>query len=254
MNGVLINLLSEEETNRAHSTLYSLKNEWRGMTDGDANMPYSILGATSYSDARTNVNLYYKLKKYYNPLLLNNFSWLYDKIIKTIQGYIGPCALEENLAYPGFHIMSSPQKDAERHLINFGTDYINKRHQDHIYNYHLDLLQSKYSEVNLENNYSFTLSLELPRNGSGLVVWSGGEFKKYSGNDKFIKDIEERNFYVSEDIVEPDIVSYRVGGLFLFSGNLFHQVPPIFEYYGYDNRITLQGHSVMCDGIWRLYF
>jgi hypothetical protein len=249
-----IDLLSKEETEEYLSRVLSLRQEWREWTDGDINMPYYVLGATSYADARINSKIYYKIKNYYNRILLENFDDLYKKIIIELNNFIGPSELEDALAYPGFHIMGDDSTSTESREIEFPTDYIGKRHQDHIYNYHLEVLRDKYSDVNLEDNFSFTLSLKLPRGGSGLSVWSNGNLKHYESNQQFEIDIRDNGFYKDSGIEEPEVIPYKEGSMFLFSGNLYHQVAPLYRYYLDDRRITLQGHSVMCDGVWRVYF
>lgn len=251
---VFINLLSESETEEYLSKLISLKNEWRQWTDGDINMPYYVMGATSYADARINKKIYYKIKNYYNKILLDNFSDLYEKILYELNKCIGPSELEDSLAYPGFHIMGDEDPYPQKIIIDFPDDYIDKRHQDHIYNYHLDTLKNKYSDVNTDENFSFTLSLKLPRGGAGLSLWTGGELKKYKSDSQFELDIEEKGFYKNRNVEEPDVVPYTEGKMFIFSGNIFHQVAPIYQCYSDDRRITLQGHSVLCDGVWRVYF
>jgi hypothetical protein len=249
-----IDLLSQDETKEYLSRVVSLRQEWRELTDGDISMPYYVLGATSYGDARTNPKIYYKIKNYYNRVLRSNFDDLYKKIIIELNNFIGPSELEDALAYPGFHIMGDDSASTESREIEFPSDYVQKRHQDHIYNYHLEVLRDKYSDVNLENNFSFTLSLKLPRGGSGLSVWSDGSLKHYESNQQFEIDIRDNGFYKNKDVEEPEIIPYKEGSMFLFSGNLYHQVAPLYRYYLDDRRITMQGHSVLCDNVWRVYF
>ena len=250
----LIELLSTSETNDYLSRLFSIRHEWRSWTDGDINMPYYVMGATSYADARENKAIYYKIKNYYNKILLENFSDLYQKILKELNNYIGPSELESSLAYPGFHIMGDGAEESKLVTMNFPDNYIHKRHRDHIYNYHLDVLNDKYSEVDVRDNLSFTLSLRLPRNGSGLSIWSDGLLGHLGLDSQFELDIKNNGFYKDRDVPEPEVVPYKVGSMFLFSGNFYHQVAPLYECYSDDMRITLQGHAVLCDNIWRWYF
>jgi len=250
----LIEILSPSETDDYLSRLFYLRHEWRSWTDGDINMPYYVMGATSYADARKDKKIYYKIKNYYNKILLENFSDLYEKILKELNSYIGPSELEDCLAHPGFHIMGD--RDVESRLIdmNFPDTYINKRHRDHIYNYHEDLLKNKYSEVDTSENLSFTLSLKLPRNGSGLSIWSDGLLKHLESDTQFELDIKNNSFYKDKDIPEPEVVPYREGSMFLFSGNFYHQVAPLYKCYSDDMRVTLQGHAILCDNVWKWYF
>ena len=254
MEPTLVELLSEDEIQEYLTRLTSLRSEWRTHRDESLSMPYYLLGAASYLDAKENTKAYYKIKNYYNRILLENFSDLYDKVLSCLEEYLGPAVLEDSLAYPGFNIMGDETGAHELTYLEFPSDYLYSRHQDHIYNYHLDVLNEKYKIVDLEDNFSFTLSLKLPSVGSGLSLWCDTSLKKYETSQQFEIDLRDNGFYKGRDIEEPSVVPYQEGGMFIFSGNLYHQVPPLYKYYLDDRRITLQGHSVLCDGIWRVYF
>lgn len=246
----LIELLLPSETDDYLSRLFSIRHEWRSWLKGAVD----VMGAASYVDAKENKKIYYKIKDYYNKVLMENFSDLYDKILLELTKNIGPSKLEDCLAYPGFHIMRGGGAESKLIQTNFPDEYINMRHKDHIYNYHLDILNEKYSKVDTSDNLSFTLSLKLPKAGSGLSIWSDGALKNLESNSKFELEIKKNGFYKNRDIVEPEIITYKPGSMFLFSGNLYHQVTPIYKCYPDDMRITLQGHAVLCDNVWRWYF
>lgn len=52
----------------------------------------------------------------------------------------------------------------------------------------------------------------------------------------------------------PLVVPYKVGQMFYHTGHVLHQIIPGYDLQPDDRRITLQGHGIKCDGIWRLYF
>lgn len=249
-----INVLSDTDIDMYLFRLFSIRHEWRSWTEGAVDMPYYVMGATSYADAKENKKVYYKIKDYYNKILLENFSDLYDKVLLELTKNIGPSELENSLAYPGFHIMGNGGEDSRLIDMNFPDNYINMRHKDHIYNYHLDVLNQKYSNVDTSDNLSFTLSLKLPRGGSGLSIWSDGALKDFESDSPLALEIKNNGFYRNKNLPEPEVITYEAGSMFLFSGNLYHQVAPIYKCYTDDMRITLQGHAVLCDNIWRWYF
>lgn len=246
----LIDLLSKSDIDDYLSRLFSIRHEWRSWPHGAVN----VMGATSYVDAKENKKVYYKIKDYYNKVLLENFSDLYDKLLLQLTKNVGPSKLEESLAYPGFHIIGSGGIKSKLIDVNLPDNYINMRHKDHIYNYHLDILNQKYRQVDTSDNLSFTLSFKLPREGSGLSVWSDGKLSHLESDSKFALEIKKNGFYKNKGLTEPEIITYKPGSMFLFSGNLYHQIAPIYKCYEDDMRITLQGHAVLCDNVWRWYF
>ena len=50
------------------------------------------------------------------------------------------------------------------------------------------------------------------------------------------------------------VVPYTIGKLMYHTGHVLHQIIPGYKLQDGDRRMTLQGHGIKCDGIWRLYF
>jgi hypothetical protein len=50
------------------------------------------------------------------------------------------------------------------------------------------------------------------------------------------------------------VVSYNLGESFFFKGVLLHQIAPFISLEENERRITMQGHGLLCDGIWRIFF
>ena len=53
---------------------------------------------------------------------------------------------------------------------------------------------------------------------------------------------------------KPMVMPYTVGESCYHTGHVLHQIVPGYKLTPGDRRVTLQGHAVRCDGIWRLYF
>ena len=47
---------------------------------------------------------------------------------------------------------------------------------------------------------------------------------------------------------------YTPGVLMLHSGHTLHQIAAVDQAYPDDERITLQGHGLYCDGAWTIYW
>jgi len=47
---------------------------------------------------------------------------------------------------------------------------------------------------------------------------------------------------------------YTPGVLMLHSGHTLHQIAAVDQVYPDDERITLQGHGLYCDGAWTIYW
>jgi hypothetical protein len=220
---------------------------------------FHTFGATTYLEAfnqdgplkPSELAGYHSHKQLMNPVLKKNFGALYEEVLSSLSVEIGPSKLIDELGHPGFHIFGpTPQKGhIEQDFIDsFTGDSWGALHLDIQYLPHMPIFQ-KFDEVDIENPLSFTLALCLPKNGSGLRVW-----KNIEGRDEVERfnylDIDERNALIKD----PDLVKYEIGNITYFIGHTVHQVPKTDPLLTNDIRITLQGHGILCDGYWRLYF
>lgn len=205
---------------------------------------------------------YDKLKTITNPILMKEFENLYDKICFLISKELNEkCLVSEdaNLAYPGFNIFT-PYKNCEK--------IDSPPHIDLQWNYHLDYLREIFDVVSEERFLTFTLSIRLPKSGAGLYIWdiedekiSTYESAKYS-YEKIItkcKSLFNKSKIIDKDIFEketkPEFIEYQEGYMTIFNNLLLHQVAPFnLPYDNHEERITLQGHGIKCDNIWRLFF
>lgn len=205
---------------------------------------------------------YDKLKKITNPILMTEFKHLYDKLSEAIAKELNEkCIINEdaNLAFPGFNIFT-PYKSCEK--------IDSPPHIDLQWSYHLDNLKKLFKEVSEEKFLTFTLSIRLPKSSAGLYIWrleeekiSNYENAKYSYEEVIIKckSLFSKSKIIDKEIFEkeakPEFIKYEEGYITLFDNLLLHQVAPFnLPYEAHEERITLQGHGIMCDNIWRLYF
>ena len=107
------------------------------------------------------------------------------------------------------------------------------------------------SNVDLEHTLSFTLPLNLPKQGGGLKFWHGlsvESMRDYIRKDRF------GDVATAAHTTSSDTLRYTVGRLVLHNGHTLHQMAGVSKFSVTDERITLQGHGVFADGGWRLYW
>ena len=264
----LIKVLELKDINKCLSLVSSLKGYYTPLPDG---FNFETLGAASYlhygNEHNSNIETgeqYHKIKNDTNPILMNNFKWLYDILIEKLSVTLdAKCEISSkaDLAFPGFHIFY-PYENCEK--------VCHPAHLDYQWAYHLDSLKEKFENVDESKFLTFTLSIKLPHNGAGLYYWDLPNYDKqyfFEEAEEIIKDVLEKanNLFlnsdgsVSKEIYEketnPLILDYKEGYMSIFTQPILHQIMPFN--YGWKNddvRITLQGHGIMCDNIWRLYF
>jgi hypothetical protein len=232
-------MLNLEECARVAADVHALRPYW---VPRHATAPFFTFGAASYLDGDTQRpevrQQYYAKAARYNPVLIERFGWLYDRLLSTLERELrAPCAFEERLGRPGFHIFL-PDKAFENpvYSIHFDLQYLQVDWVGH-------------AAPDFSRPLSFTVSVVLPRSGGGLQTW-----------DFFYADW--KNKPLPELMVEvqkraPHFSPYKVGGLAMHDGHMVHQIAPMRDIdpgNPADARITLQGHGIQSDGVWRLYW
>lgn len=224
-----------------------------------SNNKYSVLGAASYAN---DLNSYLRIKNKTNPIIENYFNDLLFIVKNFIEKTLNtPCIFDENLSLPGFHIFYPNHIDACSPLTSL--------HIDLPYELHKEYFKNKYSSIDFDFPLTFTLSLKLPKSGGFLWYWDekGWEnkteddcYELYDNIDNKYKIIFADGEKVPtlkeyEEFLMPKRLTYKIGYMVLFRGNLLHQIGPFEEPLDeQDLRITLQGHGLLCDNKWILYF
>ena len=121
----------------------------------------------------------------------------------------------------------------------------------------LQRFMSHASNVDFKNRPEF---FENPAFVSTLERVTGGadEFIQNTKDPRESKDFwENGSLPVQYDPIydsAPMVVPYKIGQMFYHTGHVLHQIVPGYKLDVWDRRITLQGHGVKCDGVWKLYF
>lgn len=229
----LHNCLTEKECKETLQKVHALKDHWKSrMGKG---FPFFTLGTASYLDAGDKGEVYYKLKaKDTNALLKENFPSLYDRVMESLIKATGKkVEYEDQLALPGFHIFQYCE------MFNYP-----------IASEHFDLQFKEmfwgYRNVEYDNPITFTLTIRLPSGGGGLNYW-----------DIFYTDVEELSNTELKDLrdeTEKKYFEYQEGKMIVHGGLMLHQIAPAKDMKPDDERITLQGHGLICDNILRVYW
>ena len=228
---ITLDLLTEEECLATRSLVHDLKEFW---IQRNPDLPFYTLGAASPYDIPKNRQGYYLKAQYYNSILYNHFAWLYECIANTLKNYLKtPVCYPKQLALPGFHIFLA-HKTFEHPM--------GAIHCDKSYMFHWQLSEN----IDFNNPISFTLPVCLPKHGGGMYTW-----------DLHYQEVKVHNHSQIEEIAatrKKSFHPYKAGKLFLHSGLLVHQIAPIKSLQAEDERITLQGHALLCQDCWQLHW
>lgn len=230
-----IELLSQSECESLVSTVHDLRERW--ILRGVDPCRFFTLGAASYIDDSAQLR---RFAAVYNPLLLERFGTLLGLVRSVLaRQLLSPARFDDNFAVPGFHIWQVP---------SIFTTPVASTHFDIQYQH---LPWPPGCTPDFDRPISFTLPLRLPRRGGGLNWWNI-TYKQYSAIcERADRWLDVRDVAASEaTLYQP----YTPGVLVLHSGHLLHQIAPVAQVNPDDERITLQGHGVNCNGEWVLYW
>jgi hypothetical protein len=226
-------LLSADESARVATTVHELRPHW---IQRRPSLPFYTLGVASYLDAvKDPHNQYYLRAHRLNDVLVAHFGWLYDRLAQHFTQVLGNEVLyRPGCGRPGFHIFqwcpefdatpASVHKDGQYELIEWMPD----------------------EEPDFQRPLSFTLAITLPSYGGGLNVWAISKDE--------VEGLAEKEFLERVAAAPMEYHPYQVGTLVAHSGHKVHQIATGQGGRDGDERLTLQGHGIFCDGAWHLYW
>lgn len=240
-------VLEPREIEIALSAIYNLSRHWLRRAPHPL-LTYT-LGCATYLDAKAPGSQYKDLSKKFNPLLCDNFHWLYQKIIAALSPRYGDMVVHPDLAHPGFHIFGAmPNEEISTAGCRLMEKPIASVHIDIPYRSHMATWRA-FQSVDFLNPLSITLCLSLPEHGGGLNTWHKINKKTIFQGHEMI----DFNFDRSIEL-QPQYTPYTPGHIYLSSGHRVHQIAPANLMKPTDRRITLQAHALKCDGVWQLFF
>lgn len=230
-----IDFLNGQERLTVFNKIQNLKQDWN-----KRKQIFYTLGTALYLDAVSDFNEYKNKAKKTNKLLLENFSFLYERLQQVLEKELKEKVVyEEDLALPGFHIFVSPQNEEE-------SSYI----KNTIPSIHFDLqfmqVNWPYKIVETDKTISFTLAISLPSAGAGLNYWDM-MYENYPGiSNNILTEVSQSK--------ERHYCAYKEDKIVIHTGLTLHQLDMPKELKKDDSRITMQGHAIRCDGVWRIYW
>jgi hypothetical protein len=232
-----LQFLTPNDCQRIRATLFELKQYWQARTPI---VPFYTLGAASYLDADPtrmegrNEGYYVSRAAHFNPILREHFGWLYDRLTVFLASRLGaPVTFRQNGGLPGFNLMFA-HRAFQKITASIHCDWQYRN------------LDWSWASIRDPRAISFTLGISLPQEGSGINIWDLSEERIFSFSD------DEMSEYLKSN--PPLLFYYAVGYLALHFGHVLHQVPAPQNVQKGDERITMQGHGLLCDGIWYIYW
>lgn len=225
-----ISLFSETECEAIRNKVHELRHLW---ISRHAVAPFYTLGAASYIDGYL-LPKYLDLARKFNNTLREEFAWMYRKLFEALEIQLqGPILYAERFAVPGFHVLLS-HRAFEMNFASFHFDL------------QYDFLYRNYQGADLSRPFSFTLAIALPISGAGMTMC---DLQRSEVKDLPMAEVRQISMKRKHSIV-----SYKVGTMVVHSGHHFHKLSPMSNLQPTDERITLQGHAICCDGNWQIYW
>lgn len=217
--------------------LMALSADWTGRQALDNQVHrFHTLGAATYLDSPS---VYSERARHANPLLRKNFADLHEAVCHAITAQTGyPCTLTDNLGLPGFHIFRGDHR-APPGLMYGGTIHMDKPHERHDFPGPID------------GTLSLTLPVSIPRSGAGMYFWKDIPEDLLTG-PKTPHDMSPTQLQWFD--THKQFVGYTAGEMVLHDGLTVHQLANPGATDSKDLRVSLQGHGVLCDGAWELFF
>ena len=209
-------------------------NEAREARAGSSALPAGKLATSTLT--------YSQVVQQYRTILLGEFGDLYSAIRKGLQEVTGQrVEYDANWGVPGFQITLS-HRVFEWHVF--------QAHIDGAWSPLLRDLQARGETCAPSARLSFTVPLQMPRNGGGLEYYLHDEAKCAAA------DIGPEMSGVSQCLSGPHHEEYRPGEMVVHAGSTIHAVRPWRYGKGMpdDARISIQGFAFYCDGRWVVHW
>jgi hypothetical protein len=209
--------------------------------------PFYTLGAASYLDLRFatgSINEYLSHPRAVWASTGPAVATLLDDVRGALACVLdAPVEYAPQLPSPGFHIFigrAIPQVDCTRCSSGCRSCHFDLQHT-------LIPWERWYSDVDASQTLSFTLPINLPAAGGGLTIWKSLTLDQFGPSDQI--EIPTMAY-----ITASETIRYALGHLVLHDGHVLHQVAAVSPVSVTDERITLQGHGILADDAWRLYW
>jgi hypothetical protein len=194
---------------------------------------FYTLGAASYLDAAVNREQYAVAAARLNPILAQDFSDVYARLVDFFQGLLRqPVSVASDLALPGFHVFEFEGSYRDPLQI--------------IERAHFDLQWALLRPADLApQTMSFTVPIELPSGGGAMQLWNA----RY--RELVRVDVAAREYAHAHSSRR---LSYCVGRAVLHDGLILHAIGESLTNRPRGHRVTLQGHLMREGDAWVMYW
>ncbi len=177
--------------------------------------------------------------RYTKSIMSGELHSFYEKVFSTLSAHFGvPVSSPRFVNQPGFHIFKNLSG------LPRGVAYGGAIHKDR--QFESSLFTFPYTDV-----LSFTMILEEPSLGSSVNYW----------DDDSLSDRMETKYFCGEsDDLKRDLLAgvksydYKVGEICVHDGQTLHQIANMVDVLEGERRISLQGHGVLTDTGYIVYF
>jgi hypothetical protein len=234
-----VQVLDADECLRARDAVFGLRERW---VSRSREAPAFTLGASAGNVEGGQPRVYRARTERDNPVLAESFGWLHERLAARLAEVLGEdVRTTPHFGVPGFviYLGANPTPTA-RPPIHYDCQYRQLAWRAH------------HSEVDLDSAISLTLPVSLPpRPGSGLLWW-----------DLPLESAIERGLCTATSFpprspcaaLERHFHPYRLGEATLHGAHVPHQAAFPDELHEGEERISLQIHTLVCDGVRWLYF
>jgi hypothetical protein len=225
-----IPIFSESECAQIREKVHELRHLW---ISRNTLVPFYTLGAASYLDG-VFLTVYLDLAKKFNNILKEEFSWMYTRLFEVLENHLqAPIVHAERFAVPGFHVLLSHRAfEGSFAAFHFDLQY--------------DFLYRNNASADLSRPFSFTVAIAIPKSGASMTVCELQHSE--------VKDLPPAAVMEISKERKQNLVAYKTGTMVTHSGHFLHKLSPIPDIQPTDERITLQGHAICCDGKWQIYW
>ena len=228
-------ILSVDEASAAAAWSRTRRSDWTQLHPA---APAFILGTAAYLEQRGDPSdwaRYAEKVARSNRILEEGLGSIIERIRLALQDrFDASFSTDDRYGLPGLHIF-----EPSPHFMNrFASTHFDRQWEL------LDL--SSYTGVDSSRILSFTLPLELPTGGGGLLLWPKVADPTHQQGQGTAPPRPE-----DMDRVE---IEYQVGELVIHDGWHLHEMAPFRSAAGTDARITLQGHAIRWDRGWIVHW
>lgn len=197
---------------------------------------FHTLGAATYLD---DAETYATTAATTNPVIRETFGDLLERVCGAIAERTGhPARLSDDLALPGLHVFRGDHR-APPGLMYGGTVHMDRPHERHAFPFEI------------QGTLALTLPLRMPACGAGTYYWPDVPDAMLGGPKAPHAMTPDQYDWFDR---HKRFIAYSLGAMVLHDGLTVHQVANPGRTEDREYRISLQGHGVLGDGAWHLFF